>query len=90
MEEREHKVTNITGPSQPKPRFDTYAKMRWDEEYLYIGAYIQDPQVCSSSLLSSSLLSLFYHSLFDLHPIIISIISKQHVIYILVGSVITH
>ena len=51
MEEREHKVTNITGPSQPKPRFDTYAKMRWDEEYLYIGAYIQDPQVCSSSLL---------------------------------------
>jgi hypothetical protein len=36
---------DIEGPSKPAPRFRTRAQMLWDDHYLYIGAYLEEPQV---------------------------------------------
>src|SRR5438105_1327674 len=36
---------DIQGDARPKPRFRTRAKMLWDEDYLYIGAELQEPHV---------------------------------------------
>ncbi|XP_063958065.1 uncharacterized protein LOC129264910 [Lytechinus pictus] len=36
---------DIQGEKFPKPRFDTWVKMRWDYKYLYIGAYLQEKDV---------------------------------------------
>lgn len=41
-------ITNfadISGEGFPAPRFDTYAKLMWDDEYLYIGAFLNEPNV---------------------------------------------
>jgi hypothetical protein len=36
---------DIQGPALPKPLYRTRAKMLWDDEYLYIGAELQEPHV---------------------------------------------
>jgi hypothetical protein len=36
---------DIEGPSKPKPRFRTRAKMLWDKNYFYIAAELQEPHV---------------------------------------------
>lgn len=36
---------DIVGPSKPKPRFRTRAKMLWDDRCLYIAAELQEPHV---------------------------------------------
>src|ERR1051325_11622417 len=36
---------DILGGSAPTPRFRTRAKMLWDDEYFYIGAELQEPDV---------------------------------------------
>ncbi|KAK3749458.1 hypothetical protein QZH41_013436, partial [Actinostola sp. cb2023] len=36
---------DIQGSRWPKPRYITQAKMRWDDTYLYIGGYLQEPDV---------------------------------------------
>jgi hypothetical protein len=36
---------DIIGADHPKPRFRTRAKMLWDDEYLYIGADLEEPDV---------------------------------------------
>jgi hypothetical protein len=36
---------DIEGPSRPAPRFRTRAQMLWDETYLYIGAYLEEPHL---------------------------------------------
>ncbi len=36
---------DIEGDGKPKPRFETRAKMLWDEEYLYVSAYLWEPHV---------------------------------------------
>ena len=36
---------DIQGESKPKPRFRTRAKLLWDDEYLYIGAELEEPHV---------------------------------------------
>lgn len=36
---------DIQGAQMPKPRFRTRAKMLWDDEYLYIAAYLEEPHV---------------------------------------------
>jgi hypothetical protein len=36
---------DIEGASKPKPRFRTRAKMLWDDQYLYIAAELQEPDV---------------------------------------------
>jgi hypothetical protein len=36
---------DIEGPSKPRPRFRTRAKMLWDDDYFYIGAELEEPHV---------------------------------------------
>lgn len=36
---------DIEGPVKPRPRFATRAKMVWDEEYFYVGAWMEEPDV---------------------------------------------
>jgi hypothetical protein len=36
---------DIEGPSKPEPRFRTRAQMLWDDQCLYIGAYLEEPHV---------------------------------------------
>lgn len=36
---------DIQGADWKKPRFRTHAKMRWDDKYLYIGAFLQETDV---------------------------------------------
>lgn len=36
---------DIEGSSKPKPRLRTRAKMLWDDQYLYIGAELEEPDV---------------------------------------------
>ena len=36
---------DIEGPSKPAPRFRTRAQMLWDDQYLYIGAYLEEPNI---------------------------------------------
>jgi hypothetical protein len=36
---------DIQGDAMPTPRFATRAKMLWDDEYLYIGADMEEPQL---------------------------------------------
>ena len=39
---------DIEGDLRPRPRFRTRAKMLWDDSYLYIGAELEEPQVCAT------------------------------------------
>jgi hypothetical protein len=36
---------DIEGPLKPKPRYRTMVKMLWDDDYFYIGAYLEEPNV---------------------------------------------
>jgi hypothetical protein len=36
---------DIEGDAKPRPRFRTRAKMLWDDDYLYIGAEMEEPNV---------------------------------------------
>lgn len=36
---------DIEGDRKPRPRFETRAKMLWDDEYFYIAATLEDPHV---------------------------------------------
>src|ERR1043166_235578 len=36
---------DIEGSKQPLPRFHTRAKMLWDDQYFYVAAELQDPDV---------------------------------------------
>jgi hypothetical protein len=36
---------DIDGPSKPAPRFRTRVQMLWDDDYLYIGAYLEEPHI---------------------------------------------
>lgn len=40
-----HDFVDIQGPPLPNPRFQTRAKMLWDDKYLYIGAEMVEPNV---------------------------------------------
>lgn len=49
---------DISGPAFPVPYFSTRAKLRWDEEYLYIGAYVQDTQIWANQTVENSVVFL--------------------------------
>jgi hypothetical protein len=49
---------DIVGPSHPRPYYITKAKMRWDDTYLYIGAYLQEQQVWANLTAENSVI---YH-----------------------------
>ncbi|HEU4947006.1 MAG TPA: carbohydrate-binding family 9-like protein [Kribbella sp.] len=36
---------DIRGLDHPMPRFPTRAKLLWDDEFLYVGAYLEEPHV---------------------------------------------
>src|SRR5471030_970773 len=36
---------DIEGDKKPKPRFRTRAKMMWNDEFLFVGAEIEEPHV---------------------------------------------
>lgn len=36
---------DIEGPSKPAPRFRTRVQMLWDDNYLYVGAYLEEPHI---------------------------------------------
>ena len=36
---------DIEGDKQPKPQYDTKAKMLWDDDYLYVAAFLEEPHV---------------------------------------------
>lgn len=36
---------DIEGPARPKPRLRTMVKMLWDDQYFYLGAYLEEPAV---------------------------------------------
>lgn len=36
---------DIEGPSKPEPRYRTRVQMLWDDRFLYIGAYLEEPHV---------------------------------------------
>jgi hypothetical protein len=39
------RFVDIEGAKKPRPRFHTRAKMLWDDNYLYIGAELEEPHV---------------------------------------------
>ena len=39
---------DIEGSLKPDPFYDTKAKMVWDDNYFYFGAYMEDPHVWAS------------------------------------------
>jgi hypothetical protein len=39
------RFVDIEGAAKPRPRFHTRAKMLWDDDYLYIGAELEEPHV---------------------------------------------
>lgn len=39
---------DIVGPSKPLPRYQTRAKMRFDKNYLYVAAYLQEPHLVAT------------------------------------------
>lgn len=47
---------DIEGPVKPAPRFKTRAKMLWDENYLYIGAEIQEPDIWATIKVRDSII----------------------------------
>ncbi|HSA97128.1 MAG TPA: carbohydrate-binding family 9-like protein, partial [Acidobacteriota bacterium] len=36
---------DIEGPAKPAPRFRTRVQMLWDDAYLYVGAYLEEPDL---------------------------------------------
>lgn len=36
---------DIEGDKKPKPLYDTWVKMLWDDEYLYVGAWMEEPHI---------------------------------------------
>lgn len=36
---------DIEGDTKPRPRFDTRAKLLWDDDYFYVGAELQEPHI---------------------------------------------
>ena len=40
---------DIEGDLKPAPRYRTRVKMLWDDEYLYIGAELEEPHVWANS-----------------------------------------
>ncbi len=37
---------DIEGDRRPAPRFQTRAKMLWDDDCFYVGAYLEEPHIC--------------------------------------------
>src|ERR1017187_583847 len=47
---------DIEGDIRPKPRFRTRAKMLWNDEYLFIGAELEEPHVWANQTMHDSVI----------------------------------
>lgn len=47
---------DIEGDKKPKPRFRTRAKMLWDQDYFYIGAELEEPDVWATLMVRDSVI----------------------------------
>jgi len=54
---------DIEGSLKPKPRFKTHAKMLWDDEYFYIGAELEEPDIWATLTQRDSII--FYDNDFE-------------------------
>ena len=54
---------DIEGSLKPKPRFKTRAKMLWDDEYFYIGAELEEPDIWATLTQRDSII--FYDNDFE-------------------------
>src|SRR4030042_5089319 len=54
---------DIEGSLKPKPRFETRAKMLWDDEYFYIGAELEEPDIWATLIQRDSII--FYDNAFE-------------------------
>jgi hypothetical protein len=54
---------DIEGSLKPKPRFKTSAKMLWDDEYFYIGAELEEPDIWATLTARDSII--FYDNDFE-------------------------
>jgi len=58
------KFVDIEGPKKPLPYLDTWAKMRWDDQYLYIGGYLIEPNAWANLTIDNSII--FYDNDFEI------------------------
>ncbi|XP_062502388.1 uncharacterized protein LOC134179493 [Corticium candelabrum] len=49
------RFVDIQGPLYPVPRFETRVKMRWDDTFLYIGAYMEETDVWANQTKHNSI-----------------------------------
>uniref|UniRef100_A0A6B2L877 Carbohydrate-binding domain-containing protein n=1 Tax=Arcella intermedia TaxID=1963864 RepID=A0A6B2L877_9EUKA len=54
---------DIQGDKKPKPYLETRMKMRWDEEYLYIAGWLEEPQAWANLTYNNSVI--FYDNDFE-------------------------
>lgn len=47
---------DILGPSAPAPRFLTRAKMLWDDEFFYVGAWMEEPHLWATLTVHDSVI----------------------------------
>lgn len=45
LAERTQPFVDISGEDFPTPKYETYAKMLWDDDYLYVGAVLQEDDI---------------------------------------------
>lgn len=57
------RFVDIEGPSRPQPRFKTRMKMLWDDKYLYVAAYLEEPHVWGTLTKKNSVI--FYDNDFE-------------------------
>ena len=70
-------ITDIQGADWKKPRFRTHAKMRWDDKYLYIGAFLQETDVWANQTKHDSVGK--YQTKINLGKILISYLNTLQV-----------
>jgi hypothetical protein len=51
-----HDFADIEGDRKPKPRFRTRARMIWDDQYFYVGAELEEPDVWGTLTLHDSVI----------------------------------
>lgn len=57
------KFLDIEGRSKPEPRYETRAKMLWDENYFYVAARLEDPHVWATLTQRDTVI--FYNNNFE-------------------------
>jgi hypothetical protein len=51
-----NRFQDIQGSKQPMPYYDTFAKMRYDDNFLYIGGLIMEPNAWANLTINNSII----------------------------------